>query len=66
MGTRNSRAPSGEELRRTGVSTSVKPMILALQRFHAWQSHTLVMQMTTDDVGNFAPRLEIVGKFRTT
>ena len=25
VGTRNSRAPSGEELRRTGVSTSVKP-----------------------------------------
>jgi len=25
VGTRNSRAPSGEELRRMGVSTSVKP-----------------------------------------
>ena len=65
MGTRNSRAPSGEELRRTGVSTSVKPVVLAPILYSDGESRTLLVQMTSHDVADFTPRLEVVREFRT-
>lgn len=70
VGTRNSLAPSGEELSKTGVSTSVKParsqLVWRRRDAECERRLTIVVQVTANYMCDFAPSSEIVGQLGST
>ena len=60
VGTRYSRAPSGDDWRRIGVSISVKPVNQYGTVCCIKVDRTVVMEVIADDVGDPAPELEVV------